>query len=394
MYLSQTTIWVITIVVFLSLAAILIVFKKTAKDFPEFNDWIYSFAVFSISFFLISLRGKIHNFISILLADILIIISTQFIYTGMKKAYDCKSLICSSKINVSIIFTTTLLLFYFYFNQGDTVNITLTVSLGYGIILFNTALIPLFSSKRKLRIIDLFAFIGILPGSIISFYRIGYILINHINAAELINDKVFFVVLLNSMISAIFGTFVFIFIVSTKTYDHLLLVNARLKSIADCDDLTGAIQRRRLEQIADQHIRISKRTEIPVALILFDVDDFKKLNDVYGHLAGDDVLRGLVEICQNNLREVDSISRFGGEEFIIFLPGCNRKSTVIVLKKIMKLFKNGIKTETAGTLPITISAGITVLKKADNSVYDMIKRSDECLYKAKRSGKNKYYLCL
>ena len=120
--------------------------------------------------------------------------------------------------------------------------------------------------------------------------------------------------------------------------------------------------------------------------MLIDIDDFKNVNDTYGHQDGDAVLRKLVKIIKKSLRKSDLVARYGGEEFAIIMPETSIKKAFTVAERIRKNVANMLKCK---ALNITISIGIGTLSEKINSVYDLIRIADAALYRAKRDGKNK-----
>jgi len=120
--------------------------------------------------------------------------------------------------------------------------------------------------------------------------------------------------------------------------------------------------------------------------MLIDIDDFKNVNDTYGHQDGDAVLRKLVKIIKKSLRKSDLVARYGGEEFAIIMPETSIKKAFTVAERIRKNAANMLKCK---ELNITISIGIGTLSEKINSVYDLIRIADAALYRAKRGGKNK-----
>ena len=155
------------------------------------------------------------------------------------------------------------------------------------------------------------------------------------------------------------------------------------------DVLTQTLNRNFLEEKAHElfiKFEISKK---PVGIIMIDIDDFKKVNDTYGHDVGDLVLTKLAETIKNEIRKGDLFIRYGGEEFLIILPNSNIENTFIVAEKIRKHTEN-IKLDIGQKhIKITISIGIGEMRNTDESIFDAIKRADINLYKAKRNGKNR-----
>ncbi|MBS3766537.1 MAG: diguanylate cyclase [Candidatus Cloacimonetes bacterium] len=160
----------------------------------------------------------------------------------------------------------------------------------------------------------------------------------------------------------------------------------RFKHEAMHDHLTGILNRRAIIEELEKEIARAKRLEQNVAVGLFDIDHFKKVNDKYGHDIGDEVLIKLVKMVKNNLRPYDHLGRYGGEEFVAILPGCtSQKAKEIFERNRSFVAKNNIKTSKVN-ISITISIGITSLQ-ADAS--EMIRLADTAMYKAKEQGRNK-----
>ncbi|MDH5654506.1 MAG: GGDEF domain-containing protein [Spirochaetia bacterium] len=158
-----------------------------------------------------------------------------------------------------------------------------------------------------------------------------------------------------------------------------------LENIAFRDPLTHLLNRRKFSEILENQINRSERYTEPFALLICDIDYFKKINDRYGHQIGDEVLLKFSMYLINNLRNSDSCARWGGEEFIILLPQNNLKEAEITAEKLRKGLEN---LEIIDEINITISTGITSFSKSDNS-NQMVKRADDALYIAKESGRNK-----
>jgi diguanylate cyclase (GGDEF)-like protein len=129
-----------------------------------------------------------------------------------------------------------------------------------------------------------------------------------------------------------------------------------------------------------------------LCLIMIDIDDFKKINDIYGHLTGDFVLKTLSNIIKGNLRNFDLPGRYGGEEFILILPETGKENAKKVAERIREQVQNHkLKTMSGEPISITISLGLSELKELDDksNELELIKIADSRLYKAKGTGKNK-----
>lgn len=151
----------------------------------------------------------------------------------------------------------------------------------------------------------------------------------------------------------------------------------KLKISSTRDSLTGLANRGYLHERLDYELRRLKRTGSNLALALLDIDNFKIINDQYGHLEGDRVLIQLAEILCKNLREVDFVARWGGEEFVIIMPETDSKGALILIERIRKIIE-GYKFKSK----VTVSVGI-VSTKGETDKNELIRFADDALYQAK-----------
>lgn len=160
--------------------------------------------------------------------------------------------------------------------------------------------------------------------------------------------------------------------------------NEELQYMAVTDGLTKAYNRRYAMGRLKEEIERAKRYNHPLSVVMLDLDNFKLVNDCYGHQVGDDVLVKTTQACHDLLRSSDVLSRFGGEEFMIILPESNYEDAMLAAEKIRAEIE--ALTFDQEDLKITISAGVNELK--NQSLNDLIRIADENLYRAKNSGKN------
>ena len=155
---------------------------------------------------------------------------------------------------------------------------------------------------------------------------------------------------------------------------------------ASHDKLTGLFNRNKFDEVYSKELKRSKRYNNELSMIIFDIDDFKMVNDNYGHQIGDDVLKEIAKIILKNVREQDVNVRWGGEEFLILLPQTNLAGAVTVASKIRIAIKEHLFTPEI--LKITASFGVSQLLSEDSET-TFISRSDTLLYEAKKTGKDK-----
>ncbi len=160
--------------------------------------------------------------------------------------------------------------------------------------------------------------------------------------------------------------------------------------LAITDALTGLHNRRYLDSHLRSLIDRSKEAEKPVALLSFDLDYFKGINDTYGHDAGDDVLRAFAHLLKKSVRGIDLVVRQGGEEFIVIMPETDAKYAAKVAERLRQDVENGqFETRSGGSIPVTVSVGVAELLGEDDTAEALMRRADQALYAAKRDGRNK-----
>ena len=165
---------------------------------------------------------------------------------------------------------------------------------------------------------------------------------------------------------------------------------ARARSLAEAavrDPLTGLYNRRHTDQVLAAAVSASRRRKEPLAVALCDLDDFKRLNDTRGHVAGDLLLRGFATALDSGVRLADTTCRWGGEEFMVVLPRCDDLGAVGVMVRIRRQFEAA---QAGGGLPqATFSAGVAMLCDQDEDAAALVRRADAALYRAKSEGKDR-----
>ncbi|MEF8943649.1 MAG: PAS domain S-box protein [Desulfohalobiaceae bacterium] len=170
-----------------------------------------------------------------------------------------------------------------------------------------------------------------------------------------------------------------------KDISRRKMMEAKLQNMANTDQLTGAYNRHKFLEYLDYEISRVKRNNSPLSLVMFDIDHFKRINDTYGHGTGDETLRELVRITGETLRDVDILTRWGGEEFIVLTPDTDKLSASVLAERLRRTVEEH---DFPGAGSVTISLGI-VQYTGNEAIEDLINRVDERMYLAKRSGRNR-----
>lgn len=166
---------------------------------------------------------------------------------------------------------------------------------------------------------------------------------------------------------------------------ELASMNARLKELVRRDGLTGLYNHTAMSEIIKQKVEEANRYQLPLSIVMLDIDHFKKVNDTFGHQFGDHVLRQVADVLQEGIRSVDYASRFGGEEFILLLSNTNEVGAIVTAERI----RTGVAKLSwdEKSFAVSVSAGIASL--GDENVDAFIAKADKYLYKAKELGRNR-----
>lgn len=165
-------------------------------------------------------------------------------------------------------------------------------------------------------------------------------------------------------------------------------VTTELRRLAEIDALTGVFNRRALLTLLDKALSHAKRVQAPLPVLVIDLDNFKKINDTWGHQRGDDALKHFVDLAQRCLRNEDIMGRLGGEEFGIFLPGADPAGALAVAERLRALVETRPLAVDGGSLPMTVSIGVAQ-STAGDAAQAVLQRADAAMYSAKERGRNR-----
>ncbi|MBM7454551.1 diguanylate cyclase (GGDEF)-like protein/PAS domain S-box-containing protein [Oceanisphaera litoralis] len=168
--------------------------------------------------------------------------------------------------------------------------------------------------------------------------------------------------------------------------------NKQLARLSITDNLTGLLNRGAWENLLDAEFCRYQRYGHTCSLILIDIDNFKSINDQYGHPAGDEVIRHLAATIRGVLRSTDQSGRYGGEEFGIILPETDTEGAVVIAERLRRAVEAAVITTQSIEIRYTISSGIATLDKNISHTTEWLRQSDTALYAAKRGGKNRVEL--
>lgn len=171
--------------------------------------------------------------------------------------------------------------------------------------------------------------------------------------------------------------------------DQIENINLKLKDRSIKDELTGCYNHGYFQDILTSEISRAIRYSRPLSIIMFDIDHFKKINDKYGHIFGDEVLRGIGDILKKTVRDSDMVFRYGGEEFCVILPETDKERAFIGAERIRKKIATSAFRVKNKVLKVTVSGGINGSVGKEITKETFIDNADKVLYQAKNTGRNR-----
>ncbi|WP_417227388.1 diguanylate cyclase [Amphritea sp.] len=179
---------------------------------------------------------------------------------------------------------------------------------------------------------------------------------------------------------------------NTVAQQELQAANTRLKSLSRVDGLTGLYNRAYWQECLEKEFARFGRLQEPSSLILLDIDHFKKVNDTYGHQAGDIVIQTIADIIQQQARKTDFTGRYGGEEYGVILAGTNGANAVAFADRLRAAVEAKVMPYGEHKLSVTISLGISEITLDQGSEVEWLEEADKALYQSKQSGRNRVTL--
>lgn len=380
-FLDLQTLAVVFAVITASLCLLMIFIWRTSRTYQGFGFWTLANISATAGFIFLILYGIKNGFLTVVMANALTFSSMLLSFLGNRKFLGFRSA-------------------WFFSASIFVLNILLTIYAGY------------FDNPVSSRIIFLSLLLVIVSGRNVVDFRRAWLKEKKISYRFV--SAVYLLFSLSMVARAIFtysfsnggrgwiqplSYLVFIIFAIAWTFIYMILNNERLQQelkttrteferLATTDFLTGINNNRRFFEIGEIEIQRARRFHHPLTLIMFDIDYFKKINDTYGHAAGDKVLITVVDFCKYNLRELDSLGRLGGEEFGILLPHTDIDVGKMVAGRLRRTFDETEIAFAAETIKVTASFGVTEFCESDKELKDLLNRADFALYEAKQNGRN------
>jgi len=296
-----------------------------------------------------------------------------------------------SKVNYIYSFLTIMLIFFLRSSKENyilTVHSLLIISL----LTFTSALIFVPQDEFRMIWFYLLIFVAYMVSGKLSgiLYTLGSIAIilstNYFIDLQLSN-----IAINSGILGLLIGSFLSnVYTNKISNYEESLRKqNSSLSLLASTDYLTGIMNRRMFNEISEHYFQTAQKNALHLTLLLLDLDHFKKVNDTYGHQAGDQILKHFVKILEGILNKSDIFARIGGEEFAILLSQTNSDEAYILAERIRKVIENDFITYNGQDIFVTTSIGISKNRKSDTEFENIFSRADMALYQAKNEGRNR-----
>lgn len=368
------------------LSIILFLIWRSRKTYRGFGLWTAGNGLFAAGFMLIALRGLVPNILSIALANIFLLSAAALFLEGVRRFRGVAGRPIST---VSLVVLPVLLIAYFTFVTADTGMRVVVYSAFYAVIAGLVAW-ELFRNAPSEQRFSLW-FTGSLF-AMHALFMVFRVILTFLNpgphdllAPSLIQTFTFLV----SLLLGIAWTLGFVMLNSERLEVDLIKAQVELERLAATDYLTGIANHRSFFEAGEREIQRARRYGHPLAVLMIDLDHFKKVNDTHGHAAGDRVLAAMTAAIRKLLRDLDVFGRLGGEEFAILLPETDLAGGRATAERLRAaIAETAIDAENV-SLKVTISIGVSLLSPDDQVLDAVLKRADDAMYEAKRSGRNR-----
>jgi diguanylate cyclase (GGDEF)-like protein len=369
----------------LGLALIMLVYLRQRRVYPGFGRWVLANFGLSLGYLLISLRDFIPAILSIVLGNAVIVYAAFLVYEGIEEFYGRTTF---SRANHLVLGAYLFSQVYFtYFDPDINARVVLS-SLALCILIFRSGIglwrptIPELATTSRAAAM-LFTATAIFP------------LFRAVSALFQSAPIDFFFDSLNSwfalvlLVSVVGWTFYFFFLNSARLELELETARDELERIASTDSLTGLFNRRHFERHAEVEFERAKRYGSSLSFLLLDLDQFKWINDTYGHEAGDRALVTISAKLRSGIRSSDVLARLGGDEFVVMVVNADPGQVYLVAERLRRIIEETSLPVESEALHVQLSVGISCVEAADNDLGTTLKRGDRALYQAKQMGRNR-----
>ncbi len=378
----RTVLISISIINLLGMIVIFLLWRQYRQRFDGIGYWLVNFSLQFFALVFLSFRDLIPDFFSVLVSNIMIISGLIFLLFGFEKFLSAR---VNHTINYVLLGLYIISHTYFSLKNPDLALRKVSFSLAT-MLIFGQCLELLIRREIRAQRINSIGVALICVGLVLtSLVRVIIVIV-------LPPDQSFF----ESNIYDTAVLLVYQFLHIALTFALTLMITRRLSNqledLAMKDSLTGLINRRYFFIRGLDEVKRAIRYKNPLSIIMLDIDHFKKINDTYGHEAGDKVLVCIASILSQNVREVDIAARLGGEEFAILVPNTNAVDALVLAERLRNEIESTSCSSLAGKANVTASIGVASLTPEMTDLDTLLRDADTAMYQAKGRGRNRVVL--
>lgn len=372
----------------LACSACMVQVYYSRRTYPGFGWWALGMSVHSLGAILTMLRAIVGPFLGIVVGNLLLVASISLIYHGLRVFRGLKldwwmPLLSLMPLAYGFIYFT-------HINPHLASRIIL-VSLAIAFALTGCAVLYFLAPSDKSERIHRLGGWSCLIGALVFLFRAVWTYIYDFDIIDYMaaGSTQAWIFMFGTSLSA-FNLVVLLQLNFQRLEQELHDSTTLLQSLAITDHLTGLANRRQFEQVVNREMALAKRQQLPLSMLVIDLDHFKDVNDTHGHESGDQVLRFMADCCVTRLRETDFMARIGGEEFAVLLPATALLGASRIAETLrLQIKEMPVRVETGVDLKITASFGVAEMTPDDRSFQDLLRRADAAMYLAKRKGRDR-----
>jgi diguanylate cyclase (GGDEF)-like protein len=368
------------------LGIVLFLIWRSRTTYPGFGLWTAGTGLNAGGFLLMALRGIIPDILSIVMSNVLILSASVLFMEGVRYF---RGITGRRIITIFLVAFPVLLITYFTY-VVQNIGMRIIIFSAFSAIIYGLAAWELIRNAPPDLIFAL-RFTGSLFAiqALFMVYRTFFTLLNSgpqdLLAPNLIQTMTF----LFSLLLGITWTFGFVLLNSERLEVGLKEAQVELQRLAATDFLTGIANHRSFSESGEREIQRARRYGRSMAVLMIDLDHFKRVNDTYGHAAGDRVLVAVTSTIRKLLRDIDVFGRLGGEEFAILLPETDMVGGRATAERLRAAIAETAIDAGDSVLKVTISIGVSMVSREDRGLDAVLKRADDAMYEAKREGRNR-----
>lgn len=383
--LDTITLTIVYILVHLAITITFVIASRVYKD-KFMNILTIAFILSSIGASIVLLQAIATPFVGIIISNFLLVLGTYIVAKGL---LDILGLEFKNKFISILISIHSVLFLYFTYIDANVNARVIIFTIEHVIPAIIIAYFYLKRYRADKEITKLSMGILYILYSAILLFRTSLAITAKENIKVLNGEMAIKLLLLYTILFMMIRALVIILIVAKNLQGKLICTNDELEKLSHIDHLTNIYNKRAiLEHLAEETSRIDRYVSV-TTIAMIDLDYFKMVNDTYGHVFGDEVLRTFSKLAKEEIRTIDKIGRYGGEEFLLVMPETDAEGASVLLNRLKDRFKS-VKWST-NSKSISFSVGLIEIVKSNVEIEDrtLIDRADKALYKAKEKGRDR-----